>query len=64
MKFEYVVTAIVVMGGYITLTTIVTIKMMSATQLDLATKIAVMTFLWGFILFGIRTFVRYYKELN
>jgi hypothetical protein len=64
MKFEYVITALVVMGGYTILTVIVTISMMSATQLDVATKVAVMAFLWGFIFFGIRTFTRYYKELN
>jgi hypothetical protein len=64
MKFEYVITALIVMGGYTTLTIIATIRMMLEDQVDLAAKVAVMVFLWGFIFFGIRTFVRYYKELN
>jgi hypothetical protein len=64
MKFEYVVTNLIVIGSYITLTIVVTVRMVSATQLDLAPKVAIMLILWGFVLFLIRTCILYYKRLD
>lgn len=63
-KISYIVQSSIGMGVWTLLTVIVSIKVASAEQLTLATKIAAWGFLWTLVIYFIYVLIRYYKKLD
>lgn len=63
-KTRYLVISSIVVGSFVAIATVVSIKVASAEQLALPTKLAVWALFWGFILYSIRIFIRYYRKLE
>jgi hypothetical protein len=63
-KISYIVQSSIGIGIWALLSVIVSIKVASAEQLALATKIAIWGFLWGSIAYCIYVLVRRYRKLD
>jgi hypothetical protein len=63
-KTSFIVICFLVVGAYAALAVVVSLRVASAEQLSLWTKVAVWSLLWGFMVYAVNLFVRYYKKLG
>lgn len=54
----------IVLGAYVMVACVVSLRVASAPQLEIWTKVAVWALLWGFVCYGVWLFVRYYRKLG